>query len=210
MPIAPSLTGNETRARDSIWCAANHRGFVKLRLFVAIEIDGVVRALAQSAATALAAAGVAGRFESPEKMHITVAFLGSTPQSDLAAITQALRDATLGCTEFEIDFGKLGAFPNERRPRVIWIGPVRESAAFASCAGRVREAYKALGFTFDHDAAAHITICRPKFVPPGRLPVLTGNATLCVTGLTLFQSLPAGPTTRYEALERTTFPRRSS
>jgi RNA 2',3'-cyclic 3'-phosphodiesterase len=210
MPIVPSLTGNEIKPRDSLWCAANHRGFVKLRLFVAIEIDAVVRALAQNAATALAASGVAGRFESPEKMHVTVAFLGNAPESNLAAITQALRDTASGCTEFEIDFGRLGAFPNERRPRVIWIGPVRESAAFASCAGRVREVYKGLGFAFDHDAAAHITICRPKFVPSGGLPELAGNATLSVTGLTLFQSLPAGPTTRYEALERIAFPRRSS
>jgi RNA 2',3'-cyclic 3'-phosphodiesterase len=209
MPIAPSLTGNEIKARDSPVCAANHRGFVNLRLFVAIEINAMVRALAQSAATALAAAGVAGRFEAPEKMHVTVAFLGSMPESNLAAITQALRDAASGCTEFEIDFGRLGAFPNERRPRVIWIGPVRESAAFMTCASRVRDAFKTLGFTFDHDAAAHITICRPKFVPEGRLPTLAANATLRVTGLTLFQSLPAGRTTRYEALERTTFPRRS-
>lgn len=179
---------------------------MKLRLFVAVEVNDAVRGLAQSAAATLVAAGVAGKFESPEKMHVTVAFLGSTPEPDLPAVTQALRAASAACRPFELDFARLGAFPSERRPRVVWIGPAHESAAFVSCAGRVREAYERLGFAFDHDALPHITICRPKFVASQRLPALTAGATLSVAGLTLFQSLPAGQTTRYEALERTQFP----
>ena len=37
------------------------------------------------------------------------------------------------------------------------------------------------------------------------LPELANSARLHVDGLTLFQSLPAGPTTRYEAIDRTHF-----
>ena len=178
---------------------------MKLRLFAAIEIDETVRSLAQGAAASLAAAGVVGRFELPEKMHVTVAFLGSTPESELTAVTQTLQDASAGCSSFRVDFDRLGAFPNERRPRVVWIGPSQENAGFIACAGRVRTAFEQLGFAFEHDASAHITICRPKLVPT-RLPVLSARATLDVKGLTLFRSIPAGPTTRYEALDRTTFP----
>src|ERR1700730_14094964 len=95
-------------------------GFVKFRLFAAIEIDETVRALAESAAESLAAAGVVGRFELPEKMHVTVAFLGGTPESDLPAVTQALRDASASCSPFTLDFERLGTFPNQRCPRVVW------------------------------------------------------------------------------------------
>lgn len=179
---------------------------MKLRLFVAIEIDETVRSLAHDAAGALAAAGVTGRFELPEKMHVTVAFLGSTLESNLPAVTQALYNASAGCSSFTLDFERIGAFPNERRPRVIWIGPAQESAAFTACARRVREAFEPLGFTFEHDPSVHITICRPTFVPSRRLPKLRSTAALEVKGLTLFRSIPAGPTTRYEALDRTTFP----
>jgi RNA 2',3'-cyclic 3'-phosphodiesterase len=178
---------------------------VKLRLFVAIEIDETLRSLGESAAELLAARGVVGRFELPEKMHVTVAFLGSTDDANLPAVTQALHDASAGCSSFTLDFERVGAFPNERRPRVVWIGPAHESDAFALCAGRVRAAFERLGFAFEHDANAHITICRPKLVPSG-LPLLGTRATLDVKGLTLFRSIPAGPTTRYEALDRTTFP----
>ena len=205
MPIPASLTANESMSRDSQGCAANHRGRVKLRLFVAVEINESVRALALKAANALAAAGVAGKFESPEKLHVTIAFLGHVPESELANVTQALRDASAACEPFTLEFDRIGAFPSQRRPRVIWIGARKESEAFTVCARRVRTAFEALGARFDHDAAAHITVCRPKFVPSRELPELEGNASLHVRGLTLFRSLPAGPTTRYEALERTTF-----
>ncbi len=179
---------------------------MKLRLFVAVEIDDAVRALASSAAAAFAAAGVAGRFEAPEKLHVTVAFLGSTPADVLPAVAQALREASAACRPFELEFSRAGAFPNERRPRVLWIGPAQESAAFAACAGRVRAAYERLGFTFEHDAAPHVTICRPTQTANGALPALPDRAALTVSGLTLFRSMPAGHTTRYEALERTRFP----
>ncbi|MDQ6767113.1 MAG: RNA 2',3'-cyclic phosphodiesterase [Candidatus Eremiobacteraeota bacterium] len=175
---------------------------MKLRLFVAVEIDETVRSLARRAAESLADAGVVGRFELPEKMHVTVAFLGSVQQSDLPAVIEALREATAACDSFCLEFARLGGFPNARRPRVLWIGPAQESAAFVDCAARVREGYERLGFRFEHDASPHITLCRPKFVPKQPLPELGARATLKVEGLTLFQSLPAGQTTRYEALER--------
>jgi len=178
---------------------------VKLRLFVAVEIDEAVRAFAAAAAQQLARAGVVGRFEPLEKLHVTVAFLGSVPEAELPGALQALRDASALCRPFELCFSVIGAFPSVRRPRVLWIGPAQESAAFAACAGHVREAYGRLGFTFDNDAVAHISICRPAFVPPNAWHPPNGSAIQSVRGLTLMRSLPAGQTTRYEALERTWF-----
>ncbi len=179
---------------------------MKLRLFVAIELNEAVRALAARAVEALAESGVVGRFELPEKLHVTVAFLGGLPESQLQDVVQALRDAAAACHRFLLEFDALGAFPNERRPRVLWVGTKRSSGEFTACARRVREAYANLGFTFEHDAQPHVTICRPKFVPSRTLPTLSGSASLPVESLTLLRSLPAGPTTRYEALERTRFP----
>ncbi len=180
---------------------------MKLRLFVAAEVDDKVRRLASTAAAALAAAGVAGRFEPLEKLHVTIAFLGSTQDVMLPAVTQALREASADCRPFELDFSRIGAFPSERRARVIWIGPAQESEAFVQCARHVRSAYERLGFTFEHDATPHVTICRPSNAERVALPALGGSTTVSVAGLTLFRSLPAGQTTRYEALERTRFPR---
>lgn len=173
-----------------------------LRLFVAIEVNEAVRALAGEACAALARAGVAGRYESVQKLHVTVAFLGRAPDDRLESIVAALH---LGWRreEFWLEFDRLGAFPTARRPHVIWLGSSRKSAEFEACARDVRAAYTDLGFTFDHDPQPHVTLCRVKGLGLESLPALTGSARLRVAGLTLFQSIPAGPTTRYEAIART-------
>lgn len=178
---------------------------MKPRLFVAIELSDEVRAFAQGAAAALAAVDIVGKFEPHEKLHVTVAFLGATEETQMAEVRRALREGAGLCRPFVLNFETLGAFPSPRRPRVLWLGPQEPSADFAGCANVIRGAFARLGFTFDHEPQPHITLCRLKVVPASTLPALDGRATLSVQGLTLFQSLPAGRTTRYEALERVEF-----
>ncbi len=175
-----------------------------MRLFVAIELNDAVRALAAQAAAALRQAGLAGRYELAEKLHVTAAFLGSVPDDLLQQVMQTFR-ASGEQKPYWIDFDRMGAFPNARRPHTIWIGSSQENEGFASCARVVRAGFERLGFRFESEAKPHVTICRLKHVRAPILPELGETAQLHVTGLTLFQSLPAGPTTRYEAIDRTHF-----
>ena len=178
---------------------------MKLRLFVAVELDDATRTFASRVMERLKALGVDGRYEPVEKLHVTVAFLGAIEEQQLDAARETLHLANGQCSPFTLHFERVGVFPNARRPRVLWIGPAQKSAPFAGCANAVRRAYERRGFSFDHDPAAHITICRPRLVPADVLGALTEPATLMVRGLCLMRSLPAGPTTRYEALDRTCF-----
>lgn len=173
------------------------------RLFVAIEVNDAVRDLACRAAAVLEGAGLRGaRFEPSEKLHSTLAFLGATPQDQLEDLTRSLRRAASRVKPFNIVFDVLGAFPNPSRPRVIWLGSRTSNRAFAECAREVRDTCAALGYTFDNDPHPHVTICRIKDRRPVALPPLPGTAGLEVVRLTLMESLPAGQTTRYEAIER--------
>jgi 2'-5' RNA ligase len=172
-----------------------------LRLFVAIEVNEAVRSLAREACKALVQAGVTGRYESPEKLHVTVAFLGNVRDDQRGDVLQAF--GLCACPSLSLEFDRLGAYPNVHRPHVIWIGSSRSNPQFKRCARAVREAFTSLGFSFDHDPEAHVSICRPKGSRLSSLPVLAGSARLEAHGLTLFQSVPAGPTTRYEAIART-------
>ncbi len=172
---------------------------------MAAEIDDAVRALAREAIESLSFAQLDCRFELLEKLHITIAFLGSVPESDLPPMIAALRAASAACSPFTLTFQRMGAFPSERRPRILWLGLQEQSSQFDACAHLVRSDFEKLGFQFDKEATAHITICRLRSPKPVALPQLRRRVTLDVRGLTLFQSLPAGPTTRYEALDRTAF-----
>jgi RNA 2',3'-cyclic 3'-phosphodiesterase len=169
-----------------------------MRLFAGIEINDAVRALAAEAIAALHTSGAPLRFERPEKMHVTLAFLGSTPPEKLDAVVAALAAGAAAQKRFALRFDRVGAFPNESRPRVIWLGCSDPGEAFTACERGVRGALAPLGYRFDSDAVAHVTLCRAK--PPLRGMPHVGieqGASLDVSSVCLFESLQEGRTTRY-------------
>ena len=58
----------------------------------------------------------------PESIHVTLKFLGDISSTNLGVLTRALETEAGQQAPFEITVGSLGAFPDMRRPRVIWIG----------------------------------------------------------------------------------------
>jgi 2'-5' RNA ligase len=114
-----------------------------------------------------------------------------------------VRDAAARCSAFDLELDAVGAFPTERRPRVVWAGSSAPQPAFAACAKTVREALTALGFAFDDEAVPHVTVCRLKHASAPLPSVRLSNlARVRVDSLTLYESKPAGNTTRHEVRER--------
>ncbi|HKU66417.1 MAG TPA: RNA 2',3'-cyclic phosphodiesterase [Candidatus Baltobacteraceae bacterium] len=172
------------------------------KLFAGIELDKRVRAQCASVAARLAAHGFDARFEPPEKLHITLAFLGWVDYEQFEPITDALRTAADTAPPFTLTLDTIGAFPHERRPKIVWIGSRDQGAPYRRLAYGARAAFEELGFSFDKDAVAHVTIGRVKgghaHLPMLEVPPMQVH----VTEIVLFESLPAGPTTRYEVRHR--------
>jgi 2'-5' RNA ligase len=169
------------------------------RLFAAIALDDEARRFAVSVSEQLASAQIPCRLERPEKLHITLAFLGSHPAERIAAFGEALVRAAAQCEPFRLRLDRLGGFP-ERRPRLLWLGSSTPEGAYAACAVRVREAFDALGSHCDVNTEPHVTLCRCKLALPAVPEIaLEAGVALKVRELTLYESLPEGPTTRYEA-----------
>lgn len=172
----------------------------KRRLFAGIALDDAARAACASASEALRKTGFEGRYESAEKFHVTLAFLGfvEAPRFEevVAAITRCARDTP----PFSVTLDKLAAFPHERRPRVVYIGAREQGARFRDLAAKVRAAYAELGFEFEKDAVAHVTIVRVKESRRPLSLVEFAPITLTVDALTLFESRPdpVNKTSRYE------------
>jgi len=55
-------------------------------------------------------------------MHLTLKFLGDTPEDLGGEIAVALDAATAACPRHAAMLGGVGAFPTVRRPRVVWVG----------------------------------------------------------------------------------------
>lgn len=172
------------------------------RLFAGIELDARVRAQCAHIAERLKAQGLQARFEAAEKLHITLAFLGWVDAEQVEAIRNALHDIAGTAQRFTLILDTLGAFPHERRPKIVWIGAREQGPLFRALAHAARRAYESMGFSFDKEPVPHVTVARIK---GGRahLPMLEIRPMqLDVSAIALFESLPDGRTTRYELRDR--------
>src|SRR3979409_1415226 len=90
-----------------------------MRLFIAVplppELTGRAAALLPAALPAL-------KRVRPELMHLTLAFLGWTPDERLNAVVEAAQAAVAGHRAFDLAFAGAGRFPATGRPRVVWLG----------------------------------------------------------------------------------------
>ncbi len=175
-----------------------------MRLFVGIDIDDAVRDCAARAVAALQRAGVDGRFEPREKLHVTVAFLGAIEDALIDDVIAALDGVRVAPFAFPLE--RIGAFPSLQRPAIVWLGPRRTQPAFRACVTAVQAALAPLGVRFARrpDGRPHLTLARLRR-DTGPLRVSFGPAQVVevrADALTLFQSLPDGKTTRYEVLHR--------
>ncbi len=142
------------------------------------------------------------RFEAPEKLHITLAFLGWVDTPQLDQIQEAITDIAAAHGPFVLRLDRISAFPSERRPRIIFAGARAADKTYGALAAHVRTTYQAMDFDFKTDAVAHVTLCRLKHFE-GTLPLIDFNPIdIPVREIALFQSLPSAHTTRYEILHR--------
>ncbi|MGB6518283.1 MAG: RNA 2',3'-cyclic phosphodiesterase [Candidatus Cybelea sp.] len=172
----------------------------KRKLFVGIDLDEDARARCAAVSQGLRDTGFDARYESPEKLHVTLAFLGYVEPALGEEVYSELSAASAAAKPFALVLDRLGAFPHERRPRVVYVGAREQGAPFRELAQSVRRAYARLDFEFKDDAVAHVTIARVK-ESKRPLPLLEfPTIRLAVEALTLFESLPdpSRKTSRYE------------
>jgi len=95
-----------------------------IRAFIAIELPKITRdALGDLQARLTAHAPKDSvRWVKPDHIHLTLKFLGQVPTAQIDSITAALKHAVAGMRVFPFEVMNAGCFPDERRPRVVWVG----------------------------------------------------------------------------------------
>lgn len=95
-----------------------------IRVFIAIELPPDVKREMERVRALLAQSlpEQAVRWVQPDKMHLTLCFLGDTAVSQLPLISQRLDECAAQYAPFTLLLDGLGCFPNRQRPRVIWVG----------------------------------------------------------------------------------------
>jgi 2'-5' RNA ligase len=93
-----------------------------MRLFIALNLPKRERTRVHKAAGTLRDEGLPVRWIDPERLHVTLKFLGKVRSDrvpDIERVMERVADAT---PKFEMELGGFGAFPTIRKPRVIWLG----------------------------------------------------------------------------------------
>lgn len=165
------------------------------RLFIAAWACEGVRARAREAEAFLRAHAQPLRFAEVQRLHATLAFLGMVDPEGLPAIERICRDAAAASSPFDVEVDQLGAFPNERKATVIWLGSRGEQATFRALAQGLRTRLASAGFRLDEkDAVPHVTIARAK--APVELPAVEIAATpwrIDAIAMVESRTLPSGP-----------------
>ncbi len=94
-----------------------------IRAFVAIELPEPIRQQLAGLTQRLQALRLSGiRWVATENTHLTLKFLGDAAPQSLNRLVAGLKPALQSVVPFPIQVTGLGAFPNLRRPRVVWTG----------------------------------------------------------------------------------------
>jgi 2'-5' RNA ligase len=139
-----------------------------MRLFVGVALGETVRAEAASVAEELQRRidrGVRATWIAPNKMHLTVRFLGHVDDSRVASVLHAL-EAPLPVAPFEVALGAAGVFPSSGPARVAWIGLRDGLSSLRAMHEEFNRRLQPLGFAPDgRPFTAHLTLARFKTVP---------------------------------------------
>jgi RNA 2',3'-cyclic 3'-phosphodiesterase len=94
----------------------------RIRTFIAVDVDKTLRERMIALQDRLAASGVEVKWVEPDNLHFTLLFLGEVDERDLIDVCRAATQACKGLAPFYCDLEGVGCFPNERRPRIVWVG----------------------------------------------------------------------------------------
>src|SRR5689334_5188019 len=133
------------------------------RLFIAVEVAPEARAELAAAQQRLRRGDPPVKWVAPEALHITLHFLGATDAALVPRLKQALRAALAGSAAIELRLEGAGAFPNLRRPSVVWAGVGGATAALERMRLALGAALEALGLPREtRPFRAHLTLGRAR------------------------------------------------
>jgi 2'-5' RNA ligase len=97
-----------------------------------------------------------------ENIHFTWRFFGDTPPEKINQIRNELEG--LEFSPFSIEIRGVSAFPDIRRPRVIWIGVTHNASIMVDLKRRTDDLLGNLGYPIEKKFTPHATIARVREV----------------------------------------------
>jgi 2'-5' RNA ligase len=141
-----------------------------MRCFIAIELEQRLRTSLLSLIRENLPASRDVKWCTEHQLHVTLKFLGDTPDDRISSVCEAVANASERVTPFTIKLATLGCFPNGRNPRVLWCGVDDPSGGCARWVELADPLLAEAGFPRENRAYhPHITLGRSKNASGGHL-----------------------------------------
>jgi RNA 2',3'-cyclic 3'-phosphodiesterase len=131
-----------------------------VRLFLALDLDAATKSAIAASTAGLRAQAPDFSWTPEHKLHLTLRFLGEQPEHVPGMIAPATQAVAMAHRPFPMQLRQVGAFPNFRRARVVWIG-VEPDARLELLHHDVELACDRLGFGLEgRPFRPHVTLAR--------------------------------------------------
>ena len=130
------------------------RAFVAVEIPVIREVEELIEALRNCRA----------RLSVPKasSLHITMKFLGDIDQGQIGDIREVMKTIAAEFQPFEARIVGVGAFPNRRKPRILWLG-IEDDGSLGRIAEGIDSGLASVGFAREQrEFRSHVTIARIK------------------------------------------------
>ena len=183
-----------------------------MKLFIGIEFQPDILDKLYSLQNIIRENVQTARFPARENLHLTLQFLGETPEDVFETIKRSLKTVGQGSRPFTISFGaELGCFGPADQVRVVWLGMKDDFSVLLELQKNIAQAMCDLGFAKeDRGYSPHITLARDVkfknsrvFVKNGRIDVPVESFPAMLVGqFSLIESRMVQGRIVYQALER--------
>ena len=134
-----------------------------IRTFIALDLPPAARESLEGVEKELRKADAPVSWIKPERVHLTLKFLGDVTSEQIEDIQAALQRAAAGASAFRIQPKGCGAFPTIKQMRVVWVGLCGDDEPLKKLQKEVETAMASLGFKpEDRPFRAHLTLGRVK------------------------------------------------
>jgi len=133
----------------------------QIRSFIAIELPEELKLKLGRLQASLRVDRPRIKWVDPNSMHLTLKFLGNVPAANIDAITRAMTESAAKIFPFQLEVGRLGAFPSLKQVQVVWVGLGGELDRIRQLHKFLEASLSRLGFAAEKRSfSPHLTLAR--------------------------------------------------
>ncbi|WP_455646013.1 RNA 2',3'-cyclic phosphodiesterase [Methanosphaera sp.] len=134
-----------------------------MRAFLAIELTNYLKtSINETQQTLRESESARIKYVENENLHLTLKFFGDINERKQKQISRIINQTIDTYNPYTLKLAKIGTFPNNKRPRVIWTGAKDKNKNTINIMKELDDSFNTIGFEKERNITPHITIGRVK------------------------------------------------